>query len=161
MSIDPVQVADRVIKPTLHDLGMYSYSALQLVAGTMAVESDMGKFLVQLGGGPALGVYQMEPATYTDIWDNYLRYNPSYVSLIFSMLDVTHRPPASRMIWDIRFATIMCRLHYRRVKEPLPEAGNIKGMAWYWKEHYNTKLGRGEPNDFVSAFMQHCFRITP
>jgi hypothetical protein len=43
----------------------------------------------------------------------------------------------------------MCRLHYRRVPEPLPDAEDINGLAAYWKKYYNTKAGRGSESEFI------------
>jgi hypothetical protein len=45
-----------------------------LLLGTALTESGDMHYLHQLGNGPALGVYQMEPTTHEDIYDNYLKY---------------------------------------------------------------------------------------
>lgn len=39
---------------------------------------------------------------------------------------------------NLIYATAMCRVHYRRVPEPLPPAGDLEAQAAYWKAHYNT-----------------------
>ena len=52
------------------------YAAVLLTgSGTAAVESRMGTYLRQIGG-PALGIWQVEPATHLDCWDNWLDYRP-------------------------------------------------------------------------------------
>ena len=71
--MDPKQLTLLVVRPTLKKLGLYSLAAERLIVGTIYQESH-AKYLKQLGNGPALGVIQMEPATYGDIWDNYLAY---------------------------------------------------------------------------------------
>jgi hypothetical protein len=73
MAFDKKQFRD-LIQRTLQDLGMHSESAVNLLLGTAAQESQFGTYFRQIGGGPALGVFQMEPDTEIDIWDNYLRY---------------------------------------------------------------------------------------
>ena len=49
----------------------------------------------------------------------------------------------------------MCRVHYARVSEPLPEAGDLDGQAHYWKDHYNTRLGKGTPSGYIQAWNQY------
>ncbi|MHC5804382.1 hypothetical protein ACYTX7_09245, partial [Streptococcus pyogenes] len=73
--MDAKQLKVLVIGPTLKTIGLYSEAADQLILGTIFQESR-AKYLKQLGNGPALGVIQMEPNTYNDIWDNYLKYKP-------------------------------------------------------------------------------------
>ena len=71
--IDPIHLKEYIIIPVLSKLDMYSESAANLLLGTAAIESDMGQFLRQING-PALGIYQMEPSTHLDIWQNYLQF---------------------------------------------------------------------------------------
>ena len=54
-----------VVRPVLKVMDKWSEAAENLVLGTAAKESAMGQDLRQRGGGPALGIYQMEPATHT------------------------------------------------------------------------------------------------
>ena len=68
--IDNKQLRECIIKPTLDSLQMYSQAAEELLVFTCACESLGGTYLKQVKG-PALGIYQMEPATYQDIWENY------------------------------------------------------------------------------------------
>lgn len=73
-----------LIAPTLKEIGLYSDTALNLVTGTGLVESGF-RVTVQSGGGPALGWFQMEPATHDDIWRNYLRYRPELANAVSSL----------------------------------------------------------------------------
>ncbi|RFD18931.1 hypothetical protein DY926_13985, partial [Komagataeibacter melaceti] len=61
----------RVIAPTLTLIGMGGRAAVNLLAGTALAESGCRR-LVQDGGGPALGLWQMEPFTHDDIWKTFL-----------------------------------------------------------------------------------------
>jgi len=56
------------------------------------------------------------------------------------------------MEWDLRLATIGCRLRYLKVKEPLPAQDDIHGMARYWKRWYNTSAGRGTVDEFIEKY---------
>ena len=61
-------------------------------------------------------------------------------------------------MWNLGYATAMCRVHYRRVLEPLPGADDIPGLAEYWKQHYNTPLGRGTVGEFADKFERYVIR---
>lgn len=52
--------------------------------------------------------------------------------------------------FDLKYQIIMARIHYRRVKAALPT--DVAGQAQYWKDHYNTKLGKGTPEKYISAY---------
>ena len=64
--MNPTQFLKYVITPTLADLDMYSPAAAMLLLGTAVTESNL-EYLRQLPDGPALSVYQIEPATARDV----------------------------------------------------------------------------------------------
>lgn len=145
--INPAHLRDRVVRPTLEHLGLWSLAAEQLVMGTAAQESNL-RHLVQVGGGPALGLWQMEPATYEDIWANYLRFQPDLRAKLSQL--VAGWPLGARQLASNHvYAAALCRVHYKRVRVRLPEAGDVRGMAEYWKRWYNTSQGKGTPEEFV------------
>ncbi len=148
--MDAGQLRRQIVAPALRSVGLWSQEAENLVMGTAAVESDLQ--YVRQHGGPALGLFQMEPETHDDIWDNYLKYRPNRETMLLSVIDAGQRPLPSRMVWDLRYATLMCRLHYRRVQPPLPEADDAWALGAYWKEHYNTPKGRGTVEKFVEKY---------
>ena len=45
----------------------YTDDAINLVERTIAQESAYGKYRRQIGGGPALGISQIEPDTFNDL----------------------------------------------------------------------------------------------
>ena len=148
--IDLGQFREYVIDPVLEEMSMYSVAASELLLGTAIQESRL-TYLVQLGGGPALGVFQMEPATFRDIWTNYLAYRPSISKSVQSIAGVTaaEHATAKQMVWHLAFAAAMCRVHYRRVAEAMPPAGDRPAQAAYWKEYYNTPLGAGTEAEYL------------
>jgi hypothetical protein len=138
--IDPDHLRQYVIRPTLKTIGLWSENAERLLLGTACKESDCGRWLKQLGGGPALGIYQMEPATHNDLWENFLMYR-----------DVPLKNSgAERMVGDLYYASAMCRFAYRRVPEPIPDT--LPGQAQYWKHWYNTYLGAGTEEEYIAAW---------
>ena len=54
---------------------------------------------------------------------------------------------AEEMTGNLYYATAMCRVHYRRVKEPIPNT--VIGQAQYWKRYYNTPLGKGTEENYI------------
>lgn len=152
MSINCHQLKVYVVEPTLKAIGLYSESAVALILGTCAQESNMGRYLHQIGGGSALGIYQMESPTYNDIWLNTVETNKALKAKILLYTGYNGKPPPIRLISDMALATIMTRLHYKRVPSPLPEAKDVDGLAYYWKNHYNTHLGKGTVDEFKHNF---------
>jgi len=145
MSIDTRQFKSEIIVPTLRQIDLYSKSAVNLLLLTCAQESLMGTYLRQLEGGPALGVYEMEPNTFNDIINNYLVYRPILQKKIFDCLPYSNLDELqpSHLVWNFKLATIMARIHYLRCPDPLPAHDDILGLAKYWKKHYNTAAGKG------------------
>ena len=154
--VDPEQLRLQVVRPALELIELWSSRAEALVLGTAAQESHL-RYLSQLGAGPALGLWQMEPDTHTDIWDNYLRYRPELAER--AMLAGGHqattkheRPPHNWLIYNLRYAAAMCRIHYRRVPAALPNADDLQAMGKYYKQFYNTAEGAATVGEFVRSY---------
>ena len=67
------QMLALVIRPALEKLSLWSLSAEELVLGTAIVESGL-TYLKQHGDGPALGLWQVEPATHDELYTNFLNF---------------------------------------------------------------------------------------
>jgi hypothetical protein len=150
--IDKKQFLELIIKPALDHLGANSKAAEELLLGTALQESRL-TYIKQLGNGPALGVFQMEPATHDDIWNNFLKFKSDLrtkVSILASTANFKNGAVhSSELIWNLKYAAAMCRVHYLRVPEKLPAAGDIQAQAQYWKKYYNTHLGRGTAVEYM------------
>ena len=156
MGINPKQLRELVIIPTLQYLNPvipYSIEAVDLLCMTAAHESLNGTYLKQIKG-PALGIYQMEPATHDDIWDNFLSHR-KILSQLVSGFDL------DELVTDLKYATAMARVHYYRVPEALPkrkdtgpDSDYIYHLAKYAKRHYNTELGKATEDDYFDAFIK-------
>lgn len=149
--IDAGHLLNKVIRPVLKNIGLWSDKAERLVLGTACKESDCGRWLTQLGDGPARGVYQMEPATHDDLWASYIDRRPDLKQKILHWQIQTWRD-ADQMAGNIYYATAMCRVHYLRIKEALPDT--LGGQARYWKQYYNTPLGAGTIDEYISKWRQ-------
>lgn len=142
-----------LVDDVLTSLGLHTPAAVNLLLGTAAQESRFGTFLRQIGKGPALGVFQMEPATERDIWENFLRYHPELVLVITATTGVTG--PGPHLRWNLAYQIAMTRVHYLRKKQSIPATDDVAGLAAYWKQHYNTPIGKGTVEEFAANYRRY------
>lgn len=152
MTID-VSTARSTIQKTLHDIGLWSQSAEDIILGIGAQESNY-QYVQQIGGGPALGYWQMEPATHDDIWKNYLHYRAPLAGKIQTLLQGSP-VSASAMVNNLPYAIGMARVKLLRAPEPFPLAGDIDGYADYWKKWWNTNGGAGTIDEFLNNWQKY------
>ena len=148
MAISVDHLRQLVIRPACEAIGLYSLAAEELLLGTACQESKCGTFLKQLGGGPALGIFQMEPRTHDDLWANFISHRAQFAGKLDQLM--LGEPDAAEMVWNLRYAAAMCRIHYYRVKGPLPAAGDLQAQAAYWKRFYNTPKGAGTEAEYIA-----------
>ena len=147
MSFDRVQFRD-LIRRSLERRGLHSRAAENLLLGTAAQESAFGTYLMQRGG-PAIGVFQMEPNTFDGLRGRFI---PTFPELVT-------RDKAGMMESDLDFAAFMCRLRYKVDSMPLPDAANVKALAEYWKRVYNTRAGAGTVAQFLSNYARYVKEV--
>tara|TARA_Y100000310_G_scaffold109498_1_gene107950 strand:- start:182 stop:643 length:462 start_codon:yes stop_codon:yes gene_type:complete len=138
-----------IIDWTLKKINMHSKDAAAMVYATGMAESGY-KYLSQMGDGPAIGFFQLEPATMKDIMDNYVAYRKP---ILKSLQDLGYKDSDSeyRVKSNIALQVAFCRLKYRRDPFPLPMWWNKKDQSEYWKRAYNTELGKGTVEHFLEA----------
>lgn len=156
--LDLYQVKSQIVLPTLEAIGLYSPSAVNLLTGTALAESGL-IYLHQLNGGPALGLWQMEPATYNDCWSNFLSFDTqialrTQIESLMSSRAVSFRPlivvdapscPARQeVITNLAYACAMARVKYFRAPQDLPPADDARALSEYHKDIYNTSLGAAD-----------------
>src|SRR6201993_1087860 len=113
------------IRPALITLGSGSRAAEQLVLGT-GIQESLLILRQQLGGGPALGLFQMEPATHDDCWNNFLNFRPTLAAKIKQTLQPGQKPVAGTLKVNDRYAAAMCRVRYMRASAALPNQDDIE-----------------------------------
>ncbi len=143
-------------------LGKYSPEAVALLLETAAAESSLVD-RVQIGGGPARGLWMMEPNTAVSLFEHYLRFRPTtYWKTLAIWLDITYdmagqwRPITSpsrnvlahHLKHDDVFACAMARIKYLPVRGAIPK--NPDDRAAYWKLGYNTIAGLGTIEHYMS-----------
>jgi len=152
--LDPAMLAGRILRPLLQYLdarvpGLWSPAAERLVLGTAMQESHL-RYLKQIQG-PAIGICQMERAT----WQDLRRWLARRHVLRHAIDDwAIGEPDADEMEGNLYYALAMCRAHYRRVPAALPPANLPGQLATYWKAHYNTAAGKGRVADAMPHFVK-------
>lgn len=142
-----------LIKTTLTPLGYWSPAAEELLMATCAQESSMGFYRQQVGG-PALGIFQMEPGDHDDIWKNYLQYH-SDLALRIGMLAGAAAPVALALVNNDPYAIAMARVHYLRAPGVLPAADDLAGLWSYYKRFWNTELGAATQAQFEGNYARY------
>lgn len=149
MAIDSDHLRHLVIRPVTSRMGAWSLAAENLLLGTAAQESMMGHALKQYGRGPALGIYQMEPATFKDHFDTYLGRKARLLENVLGLAFAAF-PMEDQLACNLAFATAMTRIHYLRIEEPLPHHMDWEGLGLYWDVHYNRNPNAGTVEEFVA-----------
>jgi hypothetical protein len=158
--MSPVQFRRFVVEPVLSVLGLHSPAAVSLLLATALHESGGLTYIDQVTGragaagdtvlGPAIGLYQIEPATHEDLFQSFLRW-PRYQPLRELVLQYrSPLPDRHEQLMDPFYATAVARAQYFRAKPPLPAPGDWAGMAAYWKQFWNTPAGKGTPAEFLA-----------
>jgi hypothetical protein len=161
----PVESLTKTIRSTLQAIDeltgrkykLLSDAAVELLVGTALKESGGLRWRTQLSGGPARGLFQMERATYDDIWTNYLAYRtPLGDAITLAFTPAGGKLGFDQITHDDAYAALMARLKYLRVPAALPPAGDLHGQAGYWKTYYNTNLGKGTAAEYVTTWKTYA-----
>ena len=139
-----------IIDWTLIELDMYSPEAAQLVYRTGMAESGYRALRGSTKGNPAIGFWQVEPATIDDCWDNFIMFRQELLQKVLHLgfhIDDRELSVLGSLALQIAF----CRIKYWRYPKKLPKLNDIGAQAKYWKDCYNSKLGRGTLKHFMEA----------
>lgn len=150
-----------LIKSTLRVFSAYSTEAVDLLMLTAAQESFCGETLRQLGGGPALGIFQMEPETYNDIMSRFIPNRPDLGTRLNSFR--TSLSPWMDLEGNLLFQIVIARVNYMRIHEAIPKwSGNeeeyIRALAAYWKKYWNTKIGKGTQEEAIANYKRYVVK---
>lgn len=165
------EIINTAITPTLKGMGS-NYNtgpARFLLICTAAIESDLGRFKRQIGGGPAVGLMQMEPETCVDIWlncdalgscENLIGFEASFSCKIDSNGPYDK---ACSLLLDDSYSVLMARLKYAMDPKPLPKlTGDFyvdsKSFYDYYKRVYNTELGASTFEKWTDKLEYHKIR---
>ena len=148
------EVLDYVVTPTLERLAraeprINSEAARRLVTCTAQAESA-GDWLRQIGGGPARGLWQIEPPTAIDVLDRYLETREALDEIVWELR--TDQSIDEQLVTNMALGAAICRLKYWMSPEPMPDEDDAPAMGRYWKQIYNTAGGAGDPAHFTAVY---------
>ncbi len=139
-----------LIKRVLQPCNLWSQEAEDLLIGTAAQESRLGKYIAQING-PAKGIFQMEPATEKDLWEYIVRKNLTY---LIGTVSGVFGPNPLHLEGNLIYQIMMARIFYRRVKEAIPEG--LVPQAKYYKKYWNTELGKATVDQYVRNYTTYA-----
>lgn len=139
----------QVLRTTLEQMAAYKPQAEMAITMAVAHESDKGKYWEQLGGGPALGIIQMEPFTHDSIWANAdnIKYNAAKAKVVKDV---------EQLRYCMKYNIFMARSMFLMDKSPFPLTK--EKMAIYLKEYYNTATGKAKPEDYLNSYMEWVYK---
>ena len=157
--INAKQFREIIIQPVLDFLGSKSIEEENCLVMTMAHESKGCTYITQLDGGPAFGPYQMQKGTFNDLFRYINESNPRAVNKLCGFCNYITKPFAEDMQHDLRLATYMACWYYMcRAPKEIP--ANLKLLAQYVKQYWNTPEGKATPGEY---YLDYCIfeGITP
>lgn len=146
----------QIVRVSINLIGLWSPGAEELMIGTIAKESHNGKWLRQVGGGPARGICQVEPSTSYDNWHSFLRYRDELRYKVTAATGVSPItvPNYTHLEYDPIYNIIMARIWYYRQPTPLPASGDLIGQAHYWNNEYNCNNAHGTPQEYLDCWQR-------
>jgi len=139
---------EKIIDPVIKEMGLYSIEASDLLLGTAIYESKL-IYQHQIKG-PAVGLFQMEPATFNDLFENYLVFQTSKQTQLNKYAELGLEPRSPLNLYNPRHATAACRLQYYRDADKIPS--DADGQARYYKRVWNTDGGKGSVVGYLEVW---------
>ena len=128
-----------------------SEGALVLLQMIAAHESG-GLMYVRQFGGPALGLWQMEPVGYREVQRYVQLRDEKFHRLIHKHIKRDFEWLAFDQVWACQCA----RIFLMAEPQGLPEKDDIEGMGAYAKRYWNTEQGAACVEDYVEAYEVLC-----
>ena len=119
-----------------------------------AHESQLGKYIVQIGGGPARGVYQIEPETMQDNYDNFLNARPE-LKKQFATVSGYDGPDVDQLTDNPIYGTLHARLKIYRSPGAIPH--DLPAMAEYAKAVFNSAGGSATAKEYLDDYYRLVF----
>ncbi|HBD12641.1 MAG TPA: hypothetical protein DCZ13_10870 [Porticoccaceae bacterium] len=156
MGLSAGQLRKLIIRDTLEELGDWSPAAENLLMGTAAQESGLG---VRIKKGRSLGIYLISPAAHRAVWDKYLVDHPELASTVRGLAGQRSflKNPQNELVTNLKYATAIAWLVYKRCGHPLPENASPEELARYWYRHFHRRPN-GRLEDFLRNYHQ---RVAP
>jgi len=151
MTVTAEEFSTHIVEPTLRAMRMRDERARRLLVLTGSLESDFNA-LVQIGGGPAVSPFQIEWATFDDIFDRYLRRRADLMARVRQTM--TPMAPRVQLPGNPLFACAIARIKYWMDEADLPHADDADAMGAYYKRVFNTAGGKGDAKKAAARYRQ-------
>ncbi len=141
---------ENIAKEVCDCLGYGSNGAAdKLLLETAGAETGRGT-IKDTSKGAGMGISQIDGIPFMDIKDRVRQEDKDSIKEYFDI-------NIEWIEWEhLRYNPLLCmiftRLKYKKIPEPIPN--DLGGRARYWKEHYNTRLGKGT----VSHYLEMNYR---
>lgn len=145
-----------LIRRELDTVELGGRAPVELLMLTAAQETHLGKYIRQLGDGPARGIFQIEPATEKLVlkWALENREN-----LFWELVKRNSGSPLD-LEANLRYQIVLARVNYLSWPAALPSvernsdlsASSVRALAEYWKAYWNTEHGAGTPEEAVKNY---------
>jgi len=138
-----------IITPALDELAFVvkninGLNSKQFMLAVAAQESHCGEYFRQING-VALGIWQIEPSTNDDLYQNYLCYHQE-IDPILSQYYTPLMPCPH--IQSPMYNCSIARLCMYRYRDPMPELNDKEGMWQFYKKRYNSSQGKATQNQW-------------
>jgi len=124
----------------------------RLLLETTCAESDFGKYTSQLQGGVALGVLQIEPSSYKDLYTHYFTsQNTLAIKDAIEQFYNQSQSVEDNLKFNIRYQlAVAFVIYYRRIStKSFKHLDSVYTRAAIWKKYYNTFRGAGTLRKYV------------
>lgn len=125
----------------------------ELLIMTAATESRGGEYLKQTTG-PACGIFQMEPATEKDCFENWLAYKLD----LLKKIELLKAPFGHNLHFNLAYQTAMAAVRLTRTKNPVPSRKDTKALAEHYKKYYNTPSGKNTVEKAIEDYTWYTTR---
>lgn len=148
--MDSNRFLDETVTPVLKQMDMWSAEAEKLLIMTACHESGGYQYRVQVNG-PALSYFQIEPASFSDMWDRYLADKPDRKEKVAQFLP-EGMDTLEALEKDDQFACASARMIYAMEPTAIPHVKDDVGLSEYCKTYWNTELGKATPEKYLDDF---------
>lgn len=121
--------------------GLHNHDFVTLSAMIAAHESHGGKWRRQVGGGPALGIFQIEPPTHNDVWDRSR-------SIHGNAVKAGIKRDTNRLADSDEYSIFVCRHIVMLDPDPIPNTPTE--MARWCKAKWNTEAGKATAEKYLN-----------
>ncbi|NIB43278.1 hypothetical protein HBA55_26965 [Pseudomaricurvus alkylphenolicus] len=154
MGICAKELRQFVIQPTLLHLGDDRPCVENLLMGTAAQASGLG-FHLTSDNNEGLGIYQIQPQTHIQLWDQYLINDPDLASRIRGLASqhefLAH--PHAELATNLSYATALAWLKYQQAGAVIPDGAGLATLAEIWHRYW-CQSETLNPESFINSYRE-------